>query len=38
MLRHEAVGSDGPALGRAVARYLLDDAGGADLGPWSPVP
>ncbi|HVC68172.1 MAG TPA: hydroxymethylbilane synthase [Acidimicrobiales bacterium] len=38
VLRHESVGSDGPALGRAVARYLLDDAGGADLGPWSPVP
>jgi hydroxymethylbilane synthase len=38
VLRHEATGDDGPALGRAVARYLLDDAGGADLGPWSPVP
>ena len=37
VLRHEAVGDDGPALGRAVARYLLDDAGGADLGPWSPT-
>jgi hydroxymethylbilane synthase len=36
VLRHEASGSDGPALGRAVARYLLDDAGGADLGPWHP--
>ena len=36
VLRHEAAGSDGPALGRAVARYLLDDAGGADLGPWRP--
>jgi len=36
VLRHEATGSDGPALGRAVARYLLDDAGGADLGPWRP--
>jgi len=36
LLRHEATGSDGPALGRAVARYLLDDAGGADLGPWRP--
>lgn len=36
VLRHEATGADGPALGRAVARYLLDDAGGADLGPWSP--
>ena len=38
VLRHEATGDDGPALGRAVARYLLDDAGGADLGPWSPIP
>ncbi len=36
VLRHEATGSDGTALGRAVARYLLDDAGGADLGPWRP--
>ena len=25
------------ALGRAVARYLLDDAGGAGLGPWRPA-
>jgi len=37
VLRHEATGTDGPALGRAVARYLLDDAGGAELGPWRPV-
>jgi porphobilinogen deaminase len=36
VLRHGSTGLDGPALGRAVARYLLDDAGGADLGPWSP--
>ena len=36
VLRHQATGPDGPALGRAVARYLLDDAGGADLGPWRP--
>ena len=36
VLRHEAVGTDGPALGRSVARYLLDDAGGAALGPWGP--
>ena len=36
VLRHEATGPDGPALGRSVARYLLDDAGGADLGPWRP--
>ena len=35
VLRHEAVGPDGPALGRGVARYLLDDAGGSDLGAWS---
>ncbi len=36
VLRHRATGTDGTALGRSVARYLLDDAGGADLGPWSP--
>ena len=36
VLRHEATGTDGPSLGRSVARYLLDDAGGADLGPWRP--
>lgn len=36
VLRHETTGYDGPALGRSVARYLLDDAGGADLGPWRP--
>jgi hydroxymethylbilane synthase len=36
VLRHEATGPDGPALGRRVARYLLDDAGGGDLGPWRP--
>lgn len=36
VLRHQADGVDGTALGRSVARYLLDDAGGADLGPWSP--
>ncbi len=38
LLRHSEVGADGPALGRSVARYLLDHAGGADFGPWSPVP
>jgi len=38
VLRHEAVGDDGIALGRSVARYLLDDAGGSDFGPWSPAP
>ena len=36
VLRREATGDDGVALGRSVARYLLDDAGGIDLGPWSP--
>jgi hydroxymethylbilane synthase len=36
VLRHTQRGADGPALGRAVARYLLDDAGGSDLGPWRP--
>jgi hydroxymethylbilane synthase len=36
VLRHEATGADGTTLGRSVARYLLDDAGGADLGPWRP--
>ena len=36
VLRHTRRGLDGPALGRAVARYLLDDAGGSDLGPWRP--
>ncbi len=38
VLRHVATGPDGPALGRSVARYLLDDAGGGDLGPWRPEP
>ncbi len=38
LLRHCEAGADGPALGRSVARYLLDRAGGADFGPWSPVP
>jgi hydroxymethylbilane synthase len=37
VLRREESGDDGTALGRSVARYLLDDAGGADLGPWSPA-
>ena len=36
VLRHEMTGPDGVALGRAVARYLLDHAGGADLYPWRP--
>jgi hydroxymethylbilane synthase len=31
MIRHTASGEDGEALGRAVARHLLDEAGGAHL-------
>ena len=38
VLRHQATGPDPEGLGRAVARYLLDDAGGRDLGGWSPDP
>ena len=37
VLRHDADGAPtGPRSDRAVARYLLDDAGGGDLGPWRP--
>ena len=35
VLRHGLSGSRPVDLGRAVARYLLDDAGGAELGDWS---
>ena len=38
VLRQEMVGTDGLALGRAVARYLIDDAGGAELMSWRPAP
>jgi hydroxymethylbilane synthase len=38
VLRHTATGPDPEGLGRAVARYLLDEAGGRDLGDWSPIP
>ncbi len=31
LLREERVGSNGPSMGRAVARFLLDDQGGASL-------
>ncbi|MDG2428849.1 MAG: hydroxymethylbilane synthase [Acidimicrobiales bacterium] len=31
LLREERVGSDGPRMGRTVARFLLDDQGGASL-------
>ena len=36
VVRHRAVGPDPDDLGRAVARYLLDEAGGRDLGEWLP--
>jgi hypothetical protein len=38
VLRHEQIGDRGDALGRAVARFLLDDAGGRDLGEWPSSP
>ncbi len=38
MLRYSSTGHDPEEVGRSVARYLLDDAGGADLGEWSPFP
>lgn len=31
LIRERRIGSDAEALGRAVARFLLDDAGGSDL-------
>jgi len=36
VLRHVEEGAAPELLGRAVARYLLDDAGGGDLGTWTP--
>ena len=38
VLRHEQIGDRGDALGRAVARFLLDDAGGSDLAEWASSP
>jgi len=38
VLRHEQTGDRGDALGRAVARFLLDDAGGGDLAEWASSP
>jgi hydroxymethylbilane synthase len=35
VLRHTRTGGDPAALGRSVARYLLDQAGGRDLGEWA---
>jgi hydroxymethylbilane synthase len=37
-LRHTDTGTDPEALGREMARYLLDDAGGRDLGEWAAAP
>jgi hydroxymethylbilane synthase len=36
VLRHRQEGTDPDQLGRTVARYLLEEAGGADLGAWAP--
>jgi len=36
VLRHADRGADPVALGRAVARYLLDEAGAGGLGAWGP--
>jgi hypothetical protein len=38
VLRHAQAGTDPEAVGREVARYLLDDAGGRDLGEWGLAP
>ncbi len=35
VLRHASTGDRPDELGRAVARYLLDSAGGLDLGEWA---
>jgi hydroxymethylbilane synthase len=37
VLRHQLTGDEPDGLGRAVARYLLEDAGGHDLGDWAPT-
>jgi hydroxymethylbilane synthase len=36
VVRHSADGPRPDVLGRTVARYLLDEAGGRDLGEWLP--
>jgi hydroxymethylbilane synthase len=38
VLRHIHSGADPEALGREVARYLLDEAGGRELGEWGDAP
>ncbi len=37
VVRHAAVGTVPADLGATVARYLLDEAGGRDLGEWMPA-
>ncbi len=37
VLRHTGLGGEPVELGRSVARFLLDDAGGSDLGEWLPL-
>jgi hydroxymethylbilane synthase len=37
VIRRTAEGPGPDVLGRSVARYLLDEAGGSDLGEWLPV-
>ncbi len=38
VLRHTGTGNDPAAVGRETARFLLDRAGGRDLGEWAPAP
>jgi hydroxymethylbilane synthase len=38
VLRHQLTGDRPEDVGRDVARYLLDEAGGRELGDWVPVP
>lgn len=38
LIRHVSTGSEPGEVGREVARYLLDEAGGRDLGEWVPAP
>jgi hydroxymethylbilane synthase len=38
VLRHQRTGDRPEDVGRAVARYLLDEAGGRELGDWVPRP
>jgi hydroxymethylbilane synthase len=37
VLRHTRTGTDPVELGRAVARFLVDEAGGRELGEWLPT-